>query len=260
MNNPDFFKKSRVDRYIDRINNERMTDAEKKLSEAIGQLPDTMSPMPGAENQKIGYMDAGAEEAHFLTMMVRDLGRQHDRPMKALDIGTFAGHTAGAIAKGMDENGGKVITCDVSDQYKPIAEEYWKNEGVADRVDYQIVPARKLLDDLVGKPEEHNTYDMVFIDADKTGYDDYYEQALKLLRPGGKIVLDNMLWSGRVTDETLHDASTDALRDLNQKIAGDKRRVAAVLLSAADGIMIAEKLGYTRQLRQSAGSPAPERS
>lgn len=222
-----------------------------------------MSPMPGTENQEISRMEVEVGEAHFLTMLTRDIGRQHDRPMKALDIGTFTGHSAGAMARGM-ENGGTVITIDVNDKYKSIAEQYWKKEGIADRIDYRIEPvgaesqggARKVLEELVNNWEELGTYDIVFIDADKTGYKHYYEEALKLLRPGGKVIFDNMLWSGRVTDPNANDPNTDALRDLNMEISRDPR-VDAVLLNADDGIMIAEKCGFTRQIVKSTEGKVP---
>lgn len=265
LNNYDFYKKEEVDKFTDRINSERATQAEQNLRKATEALPGTMSPMPGAENQQIGRMEVDLEVAHFVTMLTRDLGRQHDRPMKAMDVGTFTGHSAGAMARGM-ENGGTVITCDISDEYAPVGRQYWEEEGVADRVQLRIVPldgggnggALKVLQDLAEDPAERGTYDIVFIDANKTGYKDYYEEALKLLRPGGKAVFDNMLWSGLVAKPEAHDANTDALRDLNEEISKDPR-VDAVLLTMGDGIMIAEKRGYSRTVRAQGETEVPSR-
>jgi O-methyltransferase len=225
--------------YTDRINAARATPAEIVLQTSIEALPDTMSSVAGV-TQKIWHMDSGVGQCRLLTMLTRDLSRQHNRPMKALDIGTFAGHSAGALAKGMEENGGTVITCDLDDRFLSIAKTYWQSEGVIDRIDFRIGPADNTLKTLLADPSLAGSFDIVYIDADKRGYDDYYEQALKLARVGGKIILDNMLWSGRVADLKVCDANTDALRALGEKISRDLR-VDAILLNSDDGLMIAEK-------------------
>ena len=198
--------------------------------------------MPGAENQSVYVMGIPPGEARLLELLCRFLAAQKDQPLKALDIGTFTGHSAGAIARGMT-NGGVVITCDLEPtgpiaEYYRIATTYWEMEGVADRITAVHGPARLTVDRLTHT--EAGTFDFAFIDADKANYDHYYEKALELLRPGGVIVLDNMLWSGKVGNPDDHDESTEALRSLNERIAADKR-VRYFLLDAEDGIMIVEK-------------------
>jgi len=235
------FKPLYLIKYIEKLNDTRLSKAEVALCQATeNQLTGTINPMPGAENQHVQIMQVKAGQAHFLTLQTRMLAMQHpDTPVKALDIGTFTGSSAGALAKGMTY-GGKVVTCDISHDYTAIAREYWRQEGIENRIQHIIAPASETARMLLNTPEEKGAYDIVFIDADKTGYDLYYENALELLRPGGLIILDNMLWSGRVADPALHDANTDALRALNDKIAGDKR-VASVLLDSDDGTMMAMK-------------------
>lgn len=252
-NNPKKWDKAMVERWTDAVNGMRASAPLKELRAITMALPGRMTAMEGAEDQKIGYMQSDIGVAYLLTMLTRDLSRQHHHPMKALDIGTFCGLSAGALARGMEENGGKVVTCDVTDAYKSLAEKYWRDEGIAGRVEQHILPlggkgeggARELLDGLAKNPNEIGTFDIAFIDGDKLDYAHNYEMALHLLRPGGKIVLDNMIWSGRVADPDCRDARTDALRDLTLSILRDPR-VDAMLLNAEDGLIIAEKKGFIR--------------
>jgi predicted O-methyltransferase YrrM len=257
VNDPKTWDKSIVDNYTTKLNMQRATPAERWLMEATAKLPGTMNPMKGVENQPKKFMEVEIGEAHLITMLTRILSRQTDRPMKALDIGTYTGHSAGAMARGMEKSG-KVITVDISDQYKAVAEEYWRREKVLDRIESHIIPtdgqgrggAHKLIDDLVARKENHGTFDIIFIDAEKTGYEHYYNQALTLLRPGGMIVLDNALQSGRVPlvdagREEFREPNIDVPHALNRRIMHDPR-VEPVLSSEADGIMIVEKLGFAR--------------
>ena len=230
--------------YIDKINSARQTSAEVILAAETKKLPATITPMQGAENQQVDVMRISVGQSRFLTMLVEDLAEQHpERPMKGLDIGTFTGSSAGALAQGM-VYGGKLITCDIDSQYtqeyQAIAKNYWKFLGVVDRIEALITPATEVLQDLLDRGEQ-DSFDIVFIDADKANYNSYYELALTLLRFGGKIILDNMLWSGRVANSQINDRDTNALRNLNEKIAADPR-VKSVLLSDEDGIMIVKKL------------------
>ena len=240
------FIKSYLQRFLAWINNWRRTPVEEAVDEATKQMPGTMQVM--SENHPISEMGLDAQEANFLKLLTRLLSRQpHDQPMKALDIGTFVGRSALAIAQAMPD-GGKVITCDINPEYMNTAKKYWQDAGVDDRIEPRLGRATDTLD---GLANEAGTFDLVFIDAKKEEYQQYYEKALELLRPGGLIVLDNMLWSGHVAQPRFYDpdnksknkkfdTAAQALRDLNIGIAKDKN-VEAVLLSFADGVMVAEK-------------------
>jgi predicted O-methyltransferase YrrM len=178
-------------------------------------------------------MQIGADQGVLLAMLVRSL-----RARRAIEIGTFTGYSALAVASALPV-GGKLICCDVSDEWTSIGRKYWQEAGVADRIELKLAPATETLGALI-REGGAGTFDFAFIDADKPNYDAYYESCLTLLRAGGIIALDNMLWSGKVADPTMHDADTDALRSLNAKIRDDVR-VDACLLTVGDGVMLAQK-------------------
>lgn len=178
-------------------------------------------------------MQIGPDQAALLALLARSIGAR-----RAIEIGTFTGMSALAVASALPD-GGRLVCCDISVEWTGIARRYWAEAGVDGRIDLRIAPA---LDTLAILREEHGpaTFDFAFIDADKAGYDAYYEACLDLLRPGGLVVLDNMLWSGEVADPDCHDPDTDALRALNAKIHADGR-VEPVLLTVGDGVMLARK-------------------
>jgi len=178
-------------------------------------------------------MQIGADQGALLAMLVRALAAQ-----RAIEIGTFTGYSALVIASALPA-GGKLVCCDVSEEWTNIARRYWKEAGVADRIELKLAPASETLDALI-RDGGTGTFDFAFIDADKSNYDAYYEACLTLLRTGGLIALDNMLWSGRVADPQFHDADTDALRAMNAKIRDDTR-VDACLMTVGDGVMLAQK-------------------
>lgn len=157
---------------------------------------------------------------------------------KAIEVGTFTGYTALKMAQALPA-GGQLICCDISDDWTKVGRKYWDEADVASKIDLKIAPALQTLNALVANGEQ-GTFDFAFIDADKTGYDSYYEACLKLLRPGGLIVLDNMLWDGDVADLAVQDDTTKALRNLNEKISNDSR-VSSVLMTVGDGLMLARK-------------------
>jgi predicted O-methyltransferase YrrM len=169
----------------------------------------------------------------FLQMMIRLVGAK-----RVLEIGTFTGSGSLAMALALPEDG-RIIACDVSTEWTSIGRKHWEKAGVAHKIDLRIAPAAETLNGLL-KDGQAGKYDMAFIDADKTGYDTYYEACLKLVRKDGLLVLDNMLWGGDVADPSVHDADTDALRALNLKIQKDER-VDCCLLSADDGILLAKR-------------------
>lgn len=227
-----------IERFLAWFNNNRRNEAEIALDQATAAIPQTMDIPNIVQGQAISMMEVPSAEANFLALETRLLGRQHDTPMKILDIGTFTGRSAMAMAQAMP-HGGKVISCDYTDKYEALAKDHWEKAGVADRIDFRKGPAADTLQQLLANGEA-GTFDLVFVDADKPGYDQYYEDALKLLRPGGLVILDNMLWSGRVAKDDVHDPNTDALRALNEKIRTDER-VDPVLLGFEDGVLMAEK-------------------
>ncbi|MGB3808815.1 MAG: class I SAM-dependent methyltransferase [Parvibaculum sp.] len=187
------------------------------------------------ETQKLPFagMQIAPDQGAFLTLLVRSIGARN-----AIEIGTFTGYSALAIARALPDDG-KLICCDVSEEWTSIARRYWKDSGLENRIELKLAPALETLEGLIGHGKQ-GTFDFAFIDADKTGYDAYYEACLKLLRPNGLIAIDNVLWSGAVTDPAATDADTVALRALNIKIANDTR-VDAAMLTIGDGVTLARK-------------------
>jgi len=179
-----------------------------------------------------GQMMTPPDVAALLALLVRMVGAK-----RAIEVGTFTGYGSLAIASALPENG-KLICCDISETWTAIGRRYWERAGVAARIDLRLAPAAETLSKLAARGA--GRFDFAFIDADKGGYDGYYEACLTLMRVGGVIALDNMLWYGAVADKRVRDADTQALRALNTKISKDAR-VDACLLSVGDGVMVARK-------------------
>jgi len=154
---------------------------------------------------------------------------------RAIEIGTFTGYSALAIARGLGPDG-HLLCCDVSEEWTSIAREAWERAGVSDRIELRIGPGIETLRSLPSNEQ----FDFAFIDADKTGYAAYYEEVLTRLRPGGLILLDNMLQAGRVVDESASDDNVSAIRSLNDAIANDPR-VKVVLIALGDGVSFVQK-------------------
>ena len=188
-----------------------------------------------AETERLpeGGMQIGPDQGALLALLVRTIGAK-----RAIEIGTFTGYSALAVAMALPV-GGRLICCDRSEEWTAIARRYWKEAGVAERIELRLGAALETLRALAA---EHGpgSFDFAFIDADKSAYDAYYEACLGLLRPGGLIALDNMLWSGNVAKRSIRDADTRALRALNAKIRDDAR-VDSCLLTVGDGVMLARK-------------------
>ena len=180
-----------------------------------------------------GSMQIGADQGALLALLAKFTGAR-----RAIEIGTFTGYSALAVAQALPVDG-KLICCDVSKEWTSVARRYWQEAGVAGRIELRLAPAIDTLAALL-RQGGAETFDLAFIDADKTNYDAYYEACLKLVRRGGAIALDNMLWSGKVADPDVHDEDTDALRALNAKIRDDIR-VDACLLTVGDGVMLVRK-------------------
>jgi caffeoyl-CoA O-methyltransferase len=176
-------------------------------------------------------MQIGDDQAVLMETIVRAMGAR-----RAVEVGTFTGYSALAVARGLGP-GGYLLCCDVSEEWTAIARDAWEEAGVADRIDLRIAPGADTLRSL---PNEES-FDFAFIDADKTGYPVYYEEILSRLRPGGLILIDNVLQNGRVLDESAQDESVVAIRELNDAIVKDDR-VRVVLLPIGDGVSVVQKL------------------
>ena len=156
----------------------------------------------------------------------------------AVEVGTFTGYTALKIASALPE-GGRLVCCDVSEEWTAMGRRYWHEAGLAKKIELKLAPALDTLNAMIAGGQRGKV-DFAFIDADKKGYESYYEACLELLRPGGLIVLDNMLWDGTVADPSNQDETTQIIRALNDKIAKDGR-VRSCLLTVGDGLMLAYK-------------------
>lgn len=177
-------------------------------------------------------MQISPEQGQFMALLVQLIGAK-----KTLEIGVFTGYSALVVAQALPEDG-RVVACDVSEEYTAIARSYWQKANVVHKIDLQIAPALDTLDRLIAK--ETGTFDFAFIDADKSNYDNYYERAFQLIRPGGLIAVDNTLWYGRVADPDVQDNRTKRIRALNEKVRDDKR-VDMSLVPIGDGLLLAVK-------------------
>lgn len=187
----------------------------------LARLREETAAMPNAS------MQIAPEQGAFMALLVQLTGARH-----ILEIGTFTGYSSTAMALALPD-GGRITCLDVSREWTDRARQAWADAGVADRVDLRIGPAVESLGQL-----EDDSYDLAFIDADKTGYDAYYTGCLRVVRAGGLILIDNVLQSGRVVDPAADDESVRAIRALNDRIAADER-VDFVLLPLADGLTMA---------------------
>jgi predicted O-methyltransferase YrrM len=174
------------------------------------------------------------EQGQFLQLIARMVGAK-----KALEVGIFLGYSSAWVALALPP-GGKLIACDVSEEFTRRARETWREAGVEDRIEPRVGPALETLDRMIAEGEA-GTFDFAFIDADKTNYEHYYERALTLVRRGGVIVVDNVLWDGAVVDATNHTPDTEAIRAFNTKLLEDTR-VAMSLVTLGDGLTVACKL------------------
>jgi len=178
----------------------------------------------------VSGMQISPDQGAFMTLLTKIVGVRF-----AVEVGTFTGYSSICIARGL-ATGGRLLCCDVSEEWTAIARDHWDRAGVAERIDLRIAPAIETLRALPADPP----IDLAFIDADKPGYVEYYEEIVARLRPGGVVLLDNVLWSGVVADPTNTDENTVAIRAVNDRVAADDR-VEAVVLPIADGLTIARR-------------------
>lgn len=182
-----------------------------------------------------GGMQISPEQGALLQLLVKLMGAR-----RTIEVGVFTGYSALAVALALPPDG-RILACDVSDEFTSIARPYWQRAGVAQKIELVLEPALHTLDARIAAGQA-GQYDFAFIDADKSNYDGYYERCLTLLRPGGLIAIDNTLWSGRVAQpvDAAKDADTAALQRLNAKLPGDKR-IDLALLPVGDGLTLARK-------------------
>ncbi len=186
-----------------------------------------------AETEKLGpisRMQIAEEQGTFMGILARAIGAK-----SCVEVGTFTGYSAICVARSLPPDG-RLLCCDISDEWPKVARRYWEKAGVAGKITLKIGPA---LDTLRALPAS-TSFDFAFIDADKTNYKNYYEEILKRMRPNGLVLFDNVLWSGSVIDPANTGDDTKAIRALNDFVARDER-VEAVMLPLADGLTIARK-------------------
>lgn len=178
-------------------------------------------------------MQIAPEQGMLLSMLIKLSGAR-----RALEVGVFTGYSGLVMLEAMGEEG-TLVGCDRSEEWTSVALRFWKEAGVAERAHLRLGEAMESLDELLQEGEAGN-FDFAFIDADKTGYDGYYERCLELLKPGGVAVFDNTIWDGQVIDPAIHDADTEAIRAFNSKVHADQR-VDMVLLPVGDGMTVARR-------------------
>ncbi|HLG86973.1 MAG TPA: class I SAM-dependent methyltransferase [Alphaproteobacteria bacterium] len=207
----------RLARYLDDINRPE-TDVQRRLREQTGAMPQA-------------GMQIGHNQASFMAFLVQSIGAR-----RALEIGTFTGYSALAVAAALPADG-KLICCDVSEEWTRLARRAWAEARLADRIDLRLGPAAQTLDRLIADGQAGG-FDFAFIDADKENYDRYYEQCLVLIRKGGLIAVDNVLWDGAVADPKNDSVTTKAIRALNSKMREDPR-IDYSLIPVGDGMGLA---------------------
>ena len=192
----------------------------KQLREETAKLP-------------MARMQIAPEEGQFLDLLLMML-----QPTRCIEVGVFTGYSSLAVALALPEDG-RIVACDVSEQWTAIARRFWREAGVEHKIELKLQPAARTLEQLLAAGEA-GRYDFAFVDADKPAYDTYYELLLKLLRPGGLMALDNTLWSGAVANPNEREPNTVALRALNDKLHRDER-IDLSLLPVGDGLTLARK-------------------
>ncbi len=203
-------------------NSLREPEVLRRLREETARLPESEADMQIAP-----------EQGQFMALLAETIGAE-----RVLEIGTFTGYSALVFALALPPEG-RVVTCDVNEHYTAVARRYWREAGVADRIELRLGLALDSLDALLAEGRAEG-FDLAFIDADKKSYPAYFDRAFDLVRPGGLILLDNVLWGGAVADPNDRDRQTETLRALNARLQADER-LGLSLLPIADGLTIARK-------------------
>lgn len=205
-----------------------LLSASLREPEILNQLRQETAQLP------MGMMQVSPDQGQFLELLVRLIGAK-----KTLEIGVFTGYSSLAVALALPDDG-RVVACDINEDFSKIARRYWEAAGVADKIEFHLAPALDTLDRLIAEGQA-NSFDFAFIDADKTNYFNYYEKSLELVRPGGLIAIDNVLWwKGGLVEPGSTDNQSAAIADFNQKLHQDER-VTISMLPIADGLTLAYK-------------------
>lgn len=202
------------------------------LAHSLREHPEQVALRKATADHPHANMQISPEQGQLMSLLVKLIGARH-----TIEVGTFTGYSALAVALALPADG-RVLACDISAEYTSIGRPFWQRAGVADKIELVIAPAAATLDARIAAGEG-DRYDFAFIDADKTGYDAYYERCLQLIRAGGLIAIDNTLWGGDVA-RPAHDDDTRALQVLNDKLHHDDR-VDMALLPIGDGLTLARK-------------------
>ncbi len=195
--------------------------------EILRRLREETAPFPHS------MMQTAPEQGQFMALLLQLIGA-----VNTIELGVYTGYSSLWTALALPPEGG-IIACDINEEWTSMARRYWQEAGVAQKIDLRLAPAVETLDALL-KEGKHGSFDFVFIDADKEYYEAYYERSLELLRPGGLIAVDNVLWSGRVADPMASDEATEAIRAFNSKLRDDDR-IKLSLVPIADGLTLALK-------------------
>lgn len=199
----------------------RESPALQRLREETAQLP-------------MARMQISPEQGQFMALLLRLMAVR-----RVLEIGVFTGYSTLCAALVLPQDG-RIVACDINREWTAIAQRHWRDAGVAHKIDLKLAPAAHTLNELLAQGQQ-DRFDFAFIDADKSNYDVYYETCLKLIRPGGLIAIDNVLWGGAVADPSANDEDTRAIRALNDKLHGDSR-IELSLVPIADGLTLARRL------------------
>jgi predicted O-methyltransferase YrrM len=197
--------------------------------------PDILSRLrEETSHDPLHMMQISPEQGQFMSLLVKLMAAE-----RTIEIGVYTGYSSLCVALAMPEQG-KMVACDVSEAWTSVARRYWKEAGVASKIDLRLAPAIQTLDRLLNRKNKYGAYDFAFIDADKESYDIYYERCLELLRPGGLMAIDNVFWGGDVANPEISDEETNAIRTLNKKIQADDR-VDMSMMPIGDGLMLVRK-------------------
>jgi predicted O-methyltransferase YrrM len=204
-----------------------LVDHSVREPDVLARLRDATASLPQAQ------MQIGPEQGQLMALLAKLVGAK-----RCIEVGVFTGYSSLAVALALPQDG-RILACDVSEQWTAIARRFWREAGVEHKIELKLQPAVRTLEELLAAGEA-SRYDFAFVDADKPAYDTYYELLLKLLRPGGLMALDNTLWSGAVADPNEREPNAVALRALNEKLHRDER-IDLSLLPVGDGLTLARK-------------------
>jgi predicted O-methyltransferase YrrM len=202
------------------------------LDHSLREQPEQTALREATRTHPRAQMQISPEQGQFMALLVKLIGAR-----RCIEVGVFTGYSALSVALALPADG-RVLACDISDEFTAVGKPFWQRAGVAHKIDLRLAPALHTLDASLAAVEAGH-YDFAFIDADKTGYDDYYERCLRLLRPGGLVAIDNVLWGGAVA-HAADSADTRALQALNDKLHRDER-IDLSMLPLGDGVSLARK-------------------